>query len=185
MYQVELKSAGSWDQFHKPICTLNASTITRSPNPTTTFSSWRHHHQPVEFFFKNRRWTGFLRPQRLAPLILQGLEAFCCFACHSLSVSFIFSSHIDVQVFASSTTWTRDCRSSSDLTTVGMLLSASNATISLLQTSFGCFKQWVECFAFVGLGEDDLCDEQQQKKSRILNFGPWVVGRTYSPMLSW
>ena len=27
MYQVELKSAGSWDQFQKPSCTLNDSTI--------------------------------------------------------------------------------------------------------------------------------------------------------------
>ena len=132
-------------------------------------------------------WQGFRRPHRLVPL-----EAHPAgpghFACNSLSVSFVSSSHVDVQVFAPSRalviSWTRDCRSS-DLITGEMLLSACNDAISLLQTSFGCFKQWMECFAFVGLGEDDLCEEQQQKKSRILNFGPWVVGKTYSPMLSW
>ena len=75
MYQVELKWAGSWDQFQKPSCTSTPLQFTTSPSPTTTFSSWRHHHQPVEFFKNNRRWTGFLRPHCLAPLILQGLEA--------------------------------------------------------------------------------------------------------------
>ena len=69
------------------------------------------------------------------------------FACNSLSMSFaVSSSHVDVQVFAPSTalviSWTRDCRSS-DLITGEMLLSVCSATISLPQTSFGCFKPGV------------------------------------------
>ena len=65
-------------------------------------------------------------------------------------------------------------------------LSACNASISLPQTSFGCFKPGVTrmsgMFRVVGLGvcigrrrfQDDLCEEQQQKKKTInLNFSPW------------
>ena len=64
-------------------------------------------------------------------------------------------------------------------------LSACNASISLPQTSFGCFKPGVTrmsgMFRVVGLGicigrrrfQDDLCEEQQQtKKSINLNFSP-------------
>ena len=91
LYQVELKSAGSWDQFQKPSCTSTPLQFTTSPSPTITFSSWRHHHQPVEFFKKIEDGRGFFDhnawPPRGLELIQQGLEGFCHSACHSPWVS--------------------------------------------------------------------------------------------------
>ena len=67
------------------------------------------------FFIKNRGWTtaGKVFVDHIAWSHPAGPGHF---ACDSLSVSFVSSSHVDVQVFTPSTalviSWTRDCRSS-------------------------------------------------------------------------
>ena len=134
-------------------------------------------------------------PPRGLELIQQGLEGFGHFACHSLSVSFIFSSHIDVQVFASSTilviSWTRDCRSSSDLIEEGVLVSACSTSISLTQITFGRLKLGVVKISgiFCVRGSWSMCLKaviprwplsRHQKKVNSLSFCQRC--RTYSPM---
>ena len=132
-----------------------------------------------------------------------GPGKFCHFACHSPSVSFVSSSHVDVQVFAPSTTvamsWTRDCRSFLDLIKGEMLLRVCNATISLLQTSFGCFKPGVTRMSgmFCVRRSWSICwkaaiprwplrrETTTNKKVNKFEFRSVIVGGTYSPIFWW